>query len=244
MLGRTLFSRLPVLVAKAWLFHGMRSGRVPWRGVAQQGSAQLEVALPVLERTWAVEGANGIGRPLGQRLLAEGERVLDVPANTISSGSVRSSRSPLSRNATMTMACASAASVSRTWPVSKTRVWAVSFEPSRQRIADIPADELQVKVMKYVAAAQHVGRQREDQKQRYFRGVRDRQARYYACRGELQREHVPLHTRPPVHLSAQCGVLSQHDLAPGLRLGVGSQKRTARLPGRAARLGTIAQLCR
>jgi transposase len=120
----------------------MRLGRVPWRGVAQEGFAQLEVALPVLadvcnwseeagmadrviigvdphklsvtfeardtreilraagrfgtdargyrlllryarqwpERVWAVEGANGMGRPLAQRLLASGERVLDVPA--------------------------------------------------------------------------------------------------------------------------------------------------------------------
>ncbi len=32
------------------------------------------------ERTWAVEGANGVGRPLAQRLLEAGERVLDVPA--------------------------------------------------------------------------------------------------------------------------------------------------------------------
>jgi len=32
------------------------------------------------ERVWAVEGANGIGRPLAQRLWASGERVLDVPA--------------------------------------------------------------------------------------------------------------------------------------------------------------------
>jgi transposase len=32
------------------------------------------------DRVWAVEGANGIGRPLAQRLLADGERVLDVPA--------------------------------------------------------------------------------------------------------------------------------------------------------------------
>jgi transposase len=32
------------------------------------------------ERTWAVEGANGVGRPLAQRLLAAGERVVDVPA--------------------------------------------------------------------------------------------------------------------------------------------------------------------
>ena len=32
------------------------------------------------ERTWAVEGSNGSGRPLAQRLLADGERVVDVPA--------------------------------------------------------------------------------------------------------------------------------------------------------------------
>jgi transposase len=32
------------------------------------------------DRVRAVEGANGIGRPLAQRLLAAGERVLDVPA--------------------------------------------------------------------------------------------------------------------------------------------------------------------
>jgi len=31
-------------------------------------------------RSWAVERANGVGRPLAARLLADGERVLDVPA--------------------------------------------------------------------------------------------------------------------------------------------------------------------
>jgi transposase len=31
-------------------------------------------------RTWAVEGANGVGRPLAARLLADGETVVDVPA--------------------------------------------------------------------------------------------------------------------------------------------------------------------
>jgi hypothetical protein len=31
-------------------------------------------------RTWAAEGANGIGRPLAARLLADGESVVDVPA--------------------------------------------------------------------------------------------------------------------------------------------------------------------
>ena len=32
------------------------------------------------ERVWAVEGANGAGRPLAQRLLEAGEVVVDVPA--------------------------------------------------------------------------------------------------------------------------------------------------------------------
>jgi transposase len=32
------------------------------------------------DRTWAVEGANGAGRPPAQRLLADGETVVDVPA--------------------------------------------------------------------------------------------------------------------------------------------------------------------
>jgi transposase len=32
------------------------------------------------ERLWAVEGANGAGRPLAQRLVAAGEQVVDVPA--------------------------------------------------------------------------------------------------------------------------------------------------------------------
>ena len=31
-------------------------------------------------RVWAVEGANGVGRPLAQRLLESGEHVVDVPA--------------------------------------------------------------------------------------------------------------------------------------------------------------------
>jgi hypothetical protein len=32
------------------------------------------------QRVWAVEGANGAGRPLAQRLLEAGEQVVDVPA--------------------------------------------------------------------------------------------------------------------------------------------------------------------
>jgi transposase len=32
------------------------------------------------DRVWAVEGCNGIGKHLAQRLLADGENVVDVPA--------------------------------------------------------------------------------------------------------------------------------------------------------------------
>ena len=32
------------------------------------------------ERIWAVEGCNGVGRHIAQRLVADGETVLDVPA--------------------------------------------------------------------------------------------------------------------------------------------------------------------
>src|SRR5512143_974891 len=42
--------------------------------------ALLQTARQWPRRTWAVEGAAGTGRPLAQRLLADGERVLDVPA--------------------------------------------------------------------------------------------------------------------------------------------------------------------
>jgi transposase len=36
----------------------------------------------------AVEGANGVGRPVAQRLLADGERVVDVPAKLAARASV------------------------------------------------------------------------------------------------------------------------------------------------------------
>ncbi len=35
------------------------------------------------DRTWAVEGSNVAGRPLAQRLLADGERVVDVPSQAV-----------------------------------------------------------------------------------------------------------------------------------------------------------------
>jgi len=43
-------------------------------------TAMLRYAKAWPERMWAVEGANGAGRPLAQRLLEAGESVVDVPA--------------------------------------------------------------------------------------------------------------------------------------------------------------------
>ena len=43
-------------------------------------AAMVKYAKAWPERTWAVEGANGVGRPLAQRLLEAGEQVVDVPA--------------------------------------------------------------------------------------------------------------------------------------------------------------------
>ena len=42
--------------------------------------AMLTLARQWRKRLWAIEGAGGVGRPLAARLLADGERVLDVPA--------------------------------------------------------------------------------------------------------------------------------------------------------------------
>lgn len=42
--------------------------------------AMLEAVSEFTERVWAVEGANGIGRSIAQRLVAAGESVVDVPA--------------------------------------------------------------------------------------------------------------------------------------------------------------------
>jgi transposase len=43
-------------------------------------AAMLKTVAGWPERLWAVEGSNGAGRPLAQRLLADGEHVVDVPA--------------------------------------------------------------------------------------------------------------------------------------------------------------------
>ena len=42
--------------------------------------AMLAAGRKFKDRTWAVEGCNGIGRHIAQRLVADGEPVVDVPA--------------------------------------------------------------------------------------------------------------------------------------------------------------------
>jgi transposase len=54
------------------------SGRYGADNVGYQAMLRYVKAWP--DRVWAVEGANGAGRPLAQRLVAAGERVVDVPA--------------------------------------------------------------------------------------------------------------------------------------------------------------------
>jgi transposase len=54
------------------------TGRFPTTTVGYR--AMLQVAKQWPRRVWAVEGADGVGRPVAQRLLADAERVLDVPA--------------------------------------------------------------------------------------------------------------------------------------------------------------------
>ena len=50
-------------------------------GTDKAGHATMrKTVAPWVERVWAVEGSNGAGRPLAQRLLADGEHVVDVPA--------------------------------------------------------------------------------------------------------------------------------------------------------------------
>ena len=54
-------------------------GELRVRACAGQAERLLEWAVAWPRRTWAVEGAGGLGHLLAQQLLAAGERVLDVP---------------------------------------------------------------------------------------------------------------------------------------------------------------------
>jgi transposase len=55
-----------------------RLGQVRVRASARQVEALLDWAAGWPERTWAIEGARGLGQLLAQQLLGVGERVVDV----------------------------------------------------------------------------------------------------------------------------------------------------------------------
>jgi len=57
---------------------GEQLGRLRVRASAEQAQQLLAWAAAWPERTWAVEGARGLGHMLAQQLVAAGERVLDV----------------------------------------------------------------------------------------------------------------------------------------------------------------------
>ncbi len=64
---------------------------------------------------WAIEGAQGVGRPLAQRLLSDGEDVVDVPAKL--AARVRVSSTP----ATPAKPTPPTRTPSRWWPCARRR---------------------------------------------------------------------------------------------------------------------------
>jgi transposase len=54
-------------------------GQLRVRASSKQAEALLDWAGRWRQRTWAIEGARGLGNLLAQQLIAAGERVLDVP---------------------------------------------------------------------------------------------------------------------------------------------------------------------
>ena len=52
------------------------ASRPPWTATSSCASGPARWP----QRCWAVEGAHGIGRALAQRLVGDGEQVVDVPA--------------------------------------------------------------------------------------------------------------------------------------------------------------------
>ena len=58
--------------------------RISVRATKAQAQRLLAWAAPFERRTWAIEGADGLGYLLSQQLVAAGETVLDVPATLAS----------------------------------------------------------------------------------------------------------------------------------------------------------------
>ena len=60
--------------------HEQELAQISVRATRTQTSRLLAWAEPFQQRTWAIEGAGGLGYLLSQQLVAVGERVVDVPA--------------------------------------------------------------------------------------------------------------------------------------------------------------------
>ena len=69
-----------------------RLGQLRVRASRRQVEGLLEWAGHWPRRTWAIEGARGLGQLLSQQLIAAGERVLDVPPK-LAAGAVAEYRS-------------------------------------------------------------------------------------------------------------------------------------------------------
>ena len=67
-------------------------GQLQVRASAAQAGRLLAWAAAWPERTWAVEGAEGLGHLLAQQLLSAGERVLDVPPKLAARGAAAGNR--------------------------------------------------------------------------------------------------------------------------------------------------------
>jgi hypothetical protein len=61
-----------------WASEEQQLGKLRVRACAEQAQQSLAWAAAWPERTWAVEGARGLGHMLAQQLVAAGERMLDV----------------------------------------------------------------------------------------------------------------------------------------------------------------------
>jgi transposase len=68
------------LTAAALDPHSRLLGQLRLPASGQAGRQLLAWAATWPQRRWAVEGANGLGRPIAQRLVTAGEEVVDVPA--------------------------------------------------------------------------------------------------------------------------------------------------------------------
>ena len=60
--------------------HEQELAQISVRATRTQTTRLLAWAEPFQQRTWAIEGAGGLGYLLSQQLVAVGERVVDVPA--------------------------------------------------------------------------------------------------------------------------------------------------------------------